>query len=634
MNAAGPIERLNELPSGEHVDVLYVDPSETAPTVRERLDSFDPITVERVPNGATARDRVAAGPVDCVVSEYALPDEDGLSLLTGLREQRPSLPFVLFTDDGDETVASDAIAADVSEYLRRTPLDEQFPELVAAVTRAVESQSQRSSILDRMTDAFLALDTDWELTYLNERGREVICAAAGQELTIDSLVGTDIWRLLPEAVDTVFYDEYHEAVSSGEPVTFEAEYEPLDTWFEVRAYPSPDGLSVYFRDVTDRRNQIAQLRQREEVLKEMYRVVSAKDLAFDEQVDRLLDIGREVLGTDYGALSRQEGGDYVFEIVHDPTGDTEPGDRVQLDQTTCERAIVTEQTLVLEDIARDAPELTSREGFTDMGISCYLGTPVVVDGDIYGTFCFYSEDPREEPFSDWEITLVELLGNWVSYEQERRRNRRELTRERNRLDEFAGVVSHDLRNPLGVALGRIDAARETGDDEHFDAIERSLERMDDLIDDVLTAAREGESVQDPGPVDIVAIANEAWAIVDAGAATLAVDAPGRYLGDATRLQQLLENLCVNAVEHGGEDVTITVSALANGRGFYVADDGPGVPAEKRDEIFEAGYTTSEEGTGFGLKIVEEVAHAHGATVRVTESADGGARFEIRDLRPA
>ena len=634
MNRAGTIERPNELPSGEHVDVLYVDPSETAPTVQERLGSFDPITVERVPDGAAARDRVAAGPVDCVVSEYTLPDEDGLSLLASLREQRPSIPFVLFTDDGDETVASDAIAADVSGYLRRTPLDEQVPELVATVTRAVESRRQRSSILDRMTDAFLALDTDWKLTYVNERGREVIRAAAGQELTIDSIVGADIWSLLPEAADTVFYDEYHEAMSSGEPVTFEAEYEPLDTWFEVRAYPSSDGLSVYFRDVTERRDQIAQLRQREEVLKEMYRVVSAKDLAFDEQVDRLLAIGREVLGTDYGALSRQEGENYVFEIVHDPTGDTESGDYVQLDQTTCERAIVTEQTLVLEDIARDAPELTSRKGFTDMGISCYLGTPVIVDDDVYGTLCFYSEDPREEPFSDWEITLVELLGNWVSYEQERRRNRRELTRERNRLDEFAGVVSHDLRNPLGVALGRIDAARETGDDEHFDAIERSLERMDALIDDVLTAAHEGENVQDPAPVDIAAIVREAWAVVDAEDATLAVDAPGRYLGDDARLQQLLENLCVNAVEHGGDDVTVTVGALANGRGFYVADDGPGVPPEERDEIFEAGYTTSEAGTGFGLKIVEEVAHAHEATVRVTESADGGARFEIQDLRLA
>jgi len=615
----------------ESIGVLYVDDTDDGPGIRRRLVDSGPFSVERVSDGETALDRLAATPVDCVVSEHDLPDGTGLSLLESVREDWSTLPFVLFTDDGDEGVARDAIGADVSGYVERTPLQEQVPALATAITSAVTNQRDRTAILDRMTDAFFALDEDWQFTYLNERGREIVCDAGGVDRSVEMLVGTEIWNLLPEAVDTNFYDRYHEAMTSQEPVTFEAQYDPLDTWFEVRAYPSDGGLSVYFRDVTDRKERVDALKQRERVLEEMYRVASAKDLSFEQRVDRMLSTGCDVLQTEYGALSHVEGEEYVFDVVHDPTGGTQAGDRVQLDQTNCERAIVTEQTLVLEDVAREAPELTDRTGFTEQGISCYLGTPVVVDGEVYGTFCFYDDEPRTEPFTDWEITIVELLGNWISYERERRQHRSELARERNRMAEFANVVSHDLRNPLGVALGRIDAARETGAEEHFDAIERSLERMDGLIEDVLTLAREGEVIEDPEPVDIDALADAAWAIIGVDTATLHSHSLRQFVGDGPRLQRLLENLFRNAVEHAGPDVTITVGDLDDGRGFYVADDGPGIAPEDRDQVFEPGFTTSDDGTGFGLKIVTEIAQAHGATVTVAESAEGGARFEIRGL---
>ena len=632
MDRANSVDRTRALRE-DTVDVLYVDP-DTDSTVRDSFGDSGPFRVTHAADAATALAHVTDGSTDCVVSEQDLPDGSGLSLLRSIRRRAPSLPFVLFTDDGSETVASEAIDADVTGYLRRTPLEEQLPALVTTVTEAVCRPDEQSAILDRMTDAFFALDVEWRFTYLNERAREIVCDAADVDRSIEDLVGTRIWDLLPEVVGTEFYDQYTEAMDEQRVTTFEAEYEPLGTWFEVRAYPSLDGLSVYFQDVTDRKHRIERLQERERILKEMYRVVSEKTLSFEEQVDRLLSIGQSVLGTDYGALSSRAGDEYVFEVVRDPTGDTQPGDRVSLDETNCERAIVTEETLVLEDIARDAPELAERAGYTDDGIACYLGTPVVVEGEVYGTFCFYDREPRAEPFSDWEIALVELLGNWVSYEQERRRHQSEIARERNRLEEFASVVSHDLRNPLSVALGRIDVARETGDEEHFDAIERSLQRMDTLIEDILSVARDGRTVAEPTPVDVETVAEDAWAVVESDEATLRVDVDDRFLGDATRLQQLLENLFRNAVQHAGRGVVITVGPLDEGTGFYVADDGPGIPEDERDDVFQSAYTTTDEGTGFGLKIVSEIAEAHEGCVTVTDSDDGGARFEIRDLTVA
>jgi signal transduction histidine kinase len=96
-----------------------------------------------------------------------------------------------------------------------------------------------------------------------------------------------------------------------------------------------------------------------------------------------------------------------------------------------------------------------------------------------------------------------------------------------------------------------------------------------------------------------------------------------------RLRQLFENLFRNAVEHGGDQVSVTIGELEDG--FYVADDGPGIPAEDRQSVFEYGESTAEDGTGLGLAIVRRVAEAHGWTVSVTDSDTGGARLEVSGI---
>jgi signal transduction histidine kinase len=97
---------------------------------------------------------------------------------------------------------------------------------------------------------------------------------------------------------------------------------------------------------------------------------------------------------------------------------------------------------------------------------------------------------------------------------------------------------------------------------------------------------------------------------------------------------VLENLFRNAIEHGRSDVTIRVGTLSDETGFYVEDDGPGIPSDTRDEVFEQGYSTADDGTGFGLSIVREIAEAHGWEISATDSAEGGARFEIRGVDTA
>jgi signal transduction histidine kinase len=89
------------------------------------------------------------------------------------------------------------------------------------------------------------------------------------------------------------------------------------------------------------------------------------------------------------------------------------------------------------------------------------------------------------------------------------------------------------------------------------------------------------------------------------------------------------NLIRNAIEHGGEDVTINVGELEDG--FYVEDDGTGIPEEHWTNVFDASYSTSDDGGGFGLSIVKEIVHAHDWEIEVTDGIDGGARFEITGI---
>jgi PAS domain S-box-containing protein len=214
---------------------------------------------------------------------------------------------------------------------------------------------------------------------------------------------------------------------------------------------------------------------------------------------------------------------------------------------------------------------------------------------------------------------------------ERAATQAELRRQNERLEGFASVVSHDLRNPLNVVRGRLDLYRERDDEDHLDRAERAVERTERIVTDLLTLARQGETVGETESVGLAAVAREAWDYVETPDATLTVTGGSRVEADPDRLSGMLENLFRNAVEHGGEGVTVTVGSLGEAGapvGFHVTDDGTGIDPTVRDSLFEEGVTSSREGTGLGLSIVERVAEAHGWSVSAGENEAGGARFEV------
>lgn len=427
----------------------------------------------------------------------------------------------------------------------------------------------RDAVLEDIEDGYVVVDSRDRVVDLNDTARSIALA--------ETPVGRPIGEVLPPA-ETVL-----EGAPPDEELRAEIEVEAPDPrQFEVRADPLVRnrfrGRLLFLRDVTARR-----------AVERRYRALieNASDLiaVLDEE-------GRftyhspsveQILGYDPEALV----GRPATELFH-------PDDEAHL-------------TAAFERILAGEPGPASIEHRVRRA-----------DGE-----WIWLESRAKNLLDDPAVEGVVINSRDVS---DRLHHERALERKNERLDEFASVVSHDLRNPLMNLDGRLDLARETGEAEHFDSMQRAVDRMKALVDDLLVLAREGEVVGETSPTSIATVANAAWDSVSSGDATLEVVEDVEVEADPDRLHSLLANLFSNAIEHAGPPVSVRVGACEGG--YYVEDDGPGVPLEDREQVFTRGVSGSPAGTGFGLSIVRSIAGAHGWEVDLVEGSDGGARFEF------
>ncbi len=227
---------------------------------------------------------------------------------------------------------------------------------------------------------------------------------------------------------------------------------------------------------------------------------------------------------------------------------------------------------------------------------------------------------------------TESLDGYIAVSQDttvQHEESQRLKRQHDRLKEFTDLLVHDLRNPVNAIQGHLSLYRETGENHHIRAVERTTDRMAQLIDDLLEIARQGGVVDQPEHTDIESVIRKAWEGTGTQAqATLTYHTVPPISADPDRLCELFANLFRNAIEHAGPDVAIQVGPLADG--FYIADDGPGIPRHLCDDIFDHGVSTDVDGSGFGLSLVQTVVDAHGWEIAVTERYDG-ACFEITGI---
>nr|WP_115863858.1 PAS domain-containing protein [Halorussus litoreus] len=504
-----------------------------------------------------------------------------------------------------ETVRVVGIARNVTEQVRRE--------------RDLETTNQRlESLIEATPLTVMEIDSDGAVTRWNDEAESMFGWSR------EEVVG-EFNPIVSDEQQSEFAS-HRERALSGERIRAKEirretrDGEMLDLLLSVAPITSPDGettsILAVLEDITEQKQLEARLRSLQETAQQLSGAESSEEIG-----SIAVDAAVEILGLDItGIWEYNEREDALVPITESPAARELFGDspRFTTGDGLAWDAFESGETQVYDDVrAEDHPHNPYTE----------IRSEILIPLGEYGLISTGAVSPQV--FSETDVDLFRILGSTVEGALARASREEELHQQNERLDQFASVVAHDLRNPLSVAMGFLEVAEETGNTDHFEKVASAHDRIERLIEDLLTLARGETNIEDAEEVNLERITTEAWGYVDTDEATLTVtDEVPTVTGDAGRLTQLVENLFRNAVEHGGSDVTVTVGRLADDNGFYFEDDGSGIPPERRDEVFKHGVTSSEGGTGFGLSIVADIAKAHGWAVSVTDGTDGGARFEF------
>ncbi|RDZ42985.1 hybrid sensor histidine kinase/response regulator [Haloferax sp. Atlit-19N] len=605
------------------VRVLIVDDDpETAADTVSVLDGCDSLDVAAVDDPIAALDAHAESPFDCIVTEFEFDGTAGLDTLLRVRESPNPPPVILFTRLDSEDVVHEAFAAGVADVVDKRSTDVKLAVLAHRISNAVVAARQ-SAELDELY-AWLRVIAEQSLVglYVIRDGRiefvnEYLSNLLGYDT--DEVVGRPITDFIVEEdraiVDESLRNRDHGSVESmSYTVRVSDRTDELTTLEITGQRAAVDGEPVVVgtaMDVTARLESERLLRRSERLTRQI--ISSLPDMVFISEPTELdvvyiNDQFESVWGRDVSLL--YENPHSFLELVH-------VDDRDQL------RRAIDEMFVDIRDGA--------------------------VDEQYEFEFRFIPEgsetirwaNARAVPLLDENGDVTNILGV-MSDLTERISHERELAQQNARLDAFARVLSHDIRGPLSVAQGRLELARELDDGSHLDYVERAHQRITDVVEDVLSLARDGRSVLDAEEVSLADAAATAWEMCspNAGHVRCEVGELPVVEADESRATRLFENLFRNALQHGQSDrddastasddseLVIRVGALPSHRGFFVEDNGPGIPASIRDHVFDSGFSTKDgDGNGLGLGIVRQIVDSHGWIIRVANGGSG-ARFEV------
>lgn len=475
------------------------------------------------------------------------------------------------------------------------------------VTEMRRAQRQRRDLairlqqtLESISDAVLMFNRDWRVLYLNPTGEQLL------QRRREDLLGKNIWTVFPEAVGSTFQVEYERAARDGVRVQFVEYFPPLQMWFDVTAYPMEDGLAVYFRDVTGRREAERRLAQQATMLDKaqdaiLVRALDDTILYWNKSAERL-----------YGWSAEEAIGRNAHELVNDSSTEF-----LQAKEELLQRG---EWTGTLRQVARGGRRVVAECRWTLVRNDA--GEPesvLAINTDV--------TDRRDLEQQFLRAQRLESIGT------------------------LAGGIAHDLNNVLAPVMMSLDLLRDLAGPQGHELVESlrsSVGRGADLVRQVLSFARGLDGRKER--VDARAIVREIETVLRdtfPKRIALVVELPETatyVMGDPTQLHQVIMNLAVNArdaMPKGGElRISVTRQELSGpaavrlrlAPGQYVriavADQGSGIAPDHQEIIFEPFFTTKDvgHGTGLGLSTVQSIVRGHDGAIHLESELDKGSVF--------
>jgi len=519
------------------------------------------------------------------------------------------------------------VRLDLADNDRFVVLSRDITEQKVREQELAQLTERYQAFIEHSSDILSVVDKTGEMQFMSPAAEQLFGYSPGDlegENAFDYFHPDDRKR-----VSEAFYEMIEQSGSVTERVEYRFRHAD-GSWMWVETVGSNeteisiDGYVLTTRDISQQKEREQRLKALHETIYELLAAESREEIA-----EIGVEAAREIIGLDANVCNLYDADrDVLVPVsstseVDDLIGSPPPfshGDSIAW------RAFEQGEAQAIDDIQAD-PDIYNPETL----IRSELHLPLAEHGILI------AGSPAVAAFDEEDLVLGKLLAKGIvvaleTFKQTQQLQEREaeLTRQNERLEQFASFVSHDLKNPLAVAEGYLELARGDCESNNLDTVAEAHDRMRALIDDLLTLARDTDPNVDRMSVSLNHLCTECWNYIETKRATLDSRSSKHIRADRSQLKRLLVNLFQNAVEHGGEDVTVTVGDLPNG--FYISDDGSGIPSEEQMDIFESGYSTTANGTGLGLAIVSEVIEAHGWAIHVTESTNGGARFEITDVQ--
>ncbi|MEW6734795.1 MAG: response regulator [Acidobacteriota bacterium] len=509
----------------------------------------------------------------------------------------------------DATVLRAKVQVFVDLY-RQTQKEKQQREIEEK--KSAEHQARINNILESITDGFVAFDREWHFTYLN-RATEDPLTRLGK--TREELIGKIIWDEFPDLIGSELYTQYQYAVTQQQSITFQYYYPRLELWYEFHAYPSNEGLSVYFKDITARKRAEEDLKNQRKWLEEMLNLAPIPIM--------LIEPGTSNVTFANKAADRLAVSTHLYES---------PAHRTQYFFTDAEESSLPDDQTPIARAAR---------GERLRGLEVNWHTPLGKQSLLI--FADPLPEMHEQP------PTVALVFQDIT---EIKQVEAELRRASQMKDEFLATVSHELRTPLQAILGWTKLLRSGKLDENayaraLETIERNAKTQAQIIEDILDVSHiiRGNLRLNVRPIELVPVIWSAVDIVRPAANAkniklkLVLDpTAGQISGDPDRLRQVIWNLLSNAVKFTpqGGNIEIRLEHIGAQVEIAVCDTGKGINVEFLPYVFDrfrqadSTITRRHGGLGLGLAIARHLVELHGGTIQVESAGeDQGATFSVK-----
>ena len=517
---------------------------------------------------------------------------------------------------------------------------------------------QLGEILEASPDFISMAEPDGTLLYVNDGGRRLIglptadsdggipadvqCSETAGEWGHPDWASRKIREQgIPSAIEAGAWE--------GETALIDADGREIPVSQLILAHRDGAGslirLSTIMRDISRHKALEDRLQQRQTALQRLQSATTDPESSFETKIEALLRLGADYFGLPYAILSRIEGQAYWIQQAVSPDGALAPGQHFDLGVTYCTHTLAAGGPTGFPHAGASA--IADHPCYRTQGMEAYLGTPIRVEGETYGTLNFSAPEPRED-FSDFELGLLELMGQWVSGELTRATYQQAVETSNAELEQFAYAISHDLKEPLRSVSGYLNLLRRRFGDQlpekaagYMAAAEEGGNRMARMIEDLLDYSRIKRLGEAFGPVPLDEVLGDALhnlaSVREETGATIESEPLPTVAGDRGQLMRLFQNLLGNALKYRDPERPPVIHVALHDRGSHweivVADNGIGIEPAQTDRVFEVFQRLHNretyEGTGAGMALARRIVDRHGGTIWVESEGEGqGSTFRL------